>query len=431
MVSEPTPKTLANLRFESRARSDKSCPVTTKNNRWVGTFLICSLGYFMDVFDLLLFSVLRVQSLKDLGLTGGQLTDVGADILRWQMGGILFGAFFWGVAGDRLGRKWVILGSIFVYSIATLLCAAVADVQTYRALRFFAGFGLAGELGAAIVLVAEILPQRARGYGTTGIAAIGALGAIAAALLGELVPWRVAFLVGGILGLVLLFFRRGLVESDLFKASLKKTRTHGNLLYLFWPPERTLRYLSCVALGLPVWFAFGIVFTFAPEIARSLQIQGSITAPKAILFNYVGFTIGDIVSGLLSQKLQSRKKVVGLFLAVSALLMTLLFRTQGATSQVFYMFCALIGFSLGYWVLFVTMTSESFGTNLRSTVGTSVPQVLRATVIPMAWVYTTYQGSLGTLETMKWIAVSCFFLAALSLLVFKETFAVRLDYLES
>lgn len=398
---------------------------------WTRTFVICALGYFMDVFDLLLFSVLRVSSLKDLGLSGQQLTEVGANILSWQMAGILAGAFFWGIAGDRLGRKWVILGSILVYSVATLLCAAVVDIQSYRALRFIAGFGLAGELGAAIVLVSEILPKQVRGYGTTGIAAIGGLGAICAAILGELVPWRVAFLVGGILGLMLLFLRHGLVESEMFKQSIRQPHAQGNLLYLVWPPRRALRYLACVGLGLPVWCAFGIVFTFAPEVARSLHVEGVVTAPRAILFNYIGFTLGDMASGLISQKLRSRKKAVAIFLMLSAVFMTVLLRSTGITSDVFYLFCGLIGFGVGYWVLFATMTSESFGTNLRATVGTSVPQVLRATVIPMAWFYTNYQGALGTLATVGWIAALCFGLATLSLLSFKETFAIPLDYVES
>lgn len=398
---------------------------------WVSTFVVASMGYFMDVFDLLLFSVVRMNSLKELGLSGDLLTQEGARILSWQMWGILVGAFFWGAAGDRKGRKWVILGSILTYSLATLANAFVSSVEAYRVLRFIAGFGLAGELGAAIVLVAELMPQKARGYGTTGIAAIGGLGAIAAALTGTLLPWRAAFLVGAFGGLILLFFRRRLVESDLFQSTLKKSQARGNLFYLLWPPRRFFRYVACVALGLPVWFAFGVVFTFAPEIAQALGIQGPVTAAQAILFNYIGFTIGDLGSGLLSQRLQSRKKVIALFLVLSAVLMFSLFRLNGASPAVFYLFCSLIGFSVGYWVLFATLTSESFGTNLRSTVGTSVPQVLRATVIPMVWAFTSLKPTLGTLATVGWIGTACFVLAGLSWLGLRETFKLHLDYLEA
>lgn len=387
----------------------------------------------MDVFDLLLFSVVRVASLQDLGLSGADLTHAGATILSWQMAGILAGAFFWGVAGDRLGRKWVILGSITIYSIATLANAWVTTVEGYCALRCIAGFGLAGELGAAIVLVAEILPREVRGYGTTGIAAVGGLGAIAAALVGAWLPWRLAYGVGGIAGLVLLGFRRSLVESHLFESVSRKSGNsilRGNLLQLFWPPRRALRYLACVGLGLPVWFAFGILFTFSPEIAASIGIREPVSAGTAILFNYIGFTLGDLSSGLISQRLKSRRKVIGLFLSLALALMVSLSLQRGASTAVYYGFCGVIGFSLGYWVLFATLTGESFGTNLRSTAGTSVPQVLRAAVIPMVWCFSTFKPTFGVLPVVAAIGAVCFLLAGLSLLFLRETFGVNLDYLE-
>ena len=396
----------------------------------VATLIVSALGYFVDVYDIVLFSVLRVPSLIDLGVSPEAVTQLGTELLRIQMWGILLGAFVWGVLGDKKGRTFVILGSILIYSIATLLNGLVQSVEQYRILRFIAGFGLAGELGAAITLVAEITPQAKRGYGTMAIAALGAAGAITAAWVGSVFPWRIVYISGGFAGLLLLLLRAQMKESTLFREILGREIPRGSLPFFIKSPKRVLRYLCCIVVGMPVWYAIGIHMTFAPELAQSLGVLDPITAGKAIFYYYLGFIFGDVSSCFLSQIFQSRKKIIGLFLFFSLVFVSFTHVWTDLSVSQFYGICLLIGFGSGYWVLMATMTSEQFGTNFRSTATTSAPQMLRATVIPMTLLLDLFRQSFPFSKSALFLGLGIFLLAGLSLIPLKETFNTHLDFLE-
>ena len=142
-------------------------------------------------------------------------------------------------------------------------------MPTYAALRFIAGVGLAGELGAGITLVSEILPKEVRGYGTTIVASVGIMGAVVAVLVGDAFDWRIAYIVGGVMGLALLVLRIGVFESGMFEGVKQTTVARGNFFALFANPARTRRYLSVVLVGLPIWYVIGILITFAPELGAA------------------------------------------------------------------------------------------------------------------------------------------------------------------
>ena len=276
--------------------------------------LVAALGYFVDIYDLILFSIVRVPSLTALGLSGDALLESGVLLLNMQMAGMLVGGIAWGVMGDRRGRLSVLFGSIVLYSIANIANAFVHDVSTYAALRFIAGVGLAGELGAGITLVSEILPKEVRGYGTTIVASVGVMGAVVAVLVGDAFDWRIAYIVGGVMGLALLVLRIGVFESGLFEGVKQTTVARGNFFALFANPARTRRYLSAVLVGLPIWYVIGILITFAPELGAAVGVTPAPRAARAVLFAYLGLTVGDLASGLISQWMRSRKRALGLFL---------------------------------------------------------------------------------------------------------------------
>jgi MFS family permease len=279
--------------------------------------LVAALGYFVDIYDLILFSVIRVPSLTSLGLGGEELLESGVRLLNMQMAGMLVGGIAWGIMGDRRGRLSVLFGSILLYSLANIANAFVHDVSTYAALRFIAGVGLAGELGAGITLVSEILPKEVRGYGTTIVASVGVMGAVVAVLVGDMFDWRIAYIIGGCMGLALLILRIGVFESGLFEDVKRSTVARGNFFALFATAARTRRYLSVVLVGLPIWYVVGILITFAPELGAAVGVTPPPRAARAVLFAYLGLTAGDLASGLLSQLIRSR--LAGSGFAVGAL----------------------------------------------------------------------------------------------------------------
>ena len=279
------------------------------------TVLIAALGYFVDIFDLYLFGVVRVNSLKDLGVASEDLMSVGISLLNFQMTGLIIGGVLWGVLGDKRGRASVLFGSILLYSVANLLNGFVSDIVVYKYLRFFAGLGLAGELGAAITLVSELLPRQTRGYGATIVAGVGLSGSVAAALVSEVLPWRHCYFLGGDLGLLLLFLRFKVRDSNMF-SELKKNKgvSRGNLVMLFSQTDLIFKYLRLILIGMPIWFVGGLLVTFSPEFSKELGVEGTVTAGRAIYFTYIGVAIGDFVSGFLSQYYLNRKKIIFIFL---------------------------------------------------------------------------------------------------------------------
>jgi MFS family permease len=396
---------------------------------WDLAVIVSALGYFVDIFDLYLFGVVRVTSLKSIGVPPEELMNVGVRLLNWQMGGVLLGGVLWGVLGDKIGRVSVLFGSIFLYSAANLANAFVHDVDTYAALRFIAGFGLAGELGVAITLVSEILPKEKRGYGTTTVASIGLMGSVFAALVATRVEWRTAYGIGGALGFLLLALRVRVHDSGLFTATKADRKVkRGSLKLLFGNAGRAARFLGIFAVGLPVWVTVGIFVTFAPEFAKELGIRGVVTAGDAIFFTYCGVALGDVASGLLSQRLKSRKKALALFIGALALLLVAFTRLQGATTHDFYFHCSLMGFATGYWAVFMTMAAELFGTNLRATVTSTLPNLVRGAVVPVTLIYQYLKPTQGLTGAALTMGLSAITVALLSLVMLQETFSRDLEF---
>jgi MFS transporter, putative metabolite:H+ symporter len=393
--------------------------------------IIAALGYFVDIYDLLLFSIVRVPSLKALGLTGEQLLKQGIFLINVQMAGLLVGGILWGILGDKKGRLSVLFGSILLYSAANLANGFVTDVPQYALLRFIAGVGLAGELGAGITLVAEILPKEIRGYGTTLVASVGLFGAVLAYFVANNTNWQVAYWIGGGLGLCLLLLRYSVAESGMFASVMKKQVERGNFLALFRNKKRLWNYLQCILIGLPIWFVIGILITFSPEFGAHLAMDQFVDAGKAVMFCYVGLAIGDLTSGSLSQFFRSRKKVVFLFLLLTSISMIFYLTSAGHSITTFYFACFFLGLAIGYWALFVTIAAEQFGTNLRATVATTVPNFVRGTVLPLTFMF-EYLRTKTDMITSAWlVGAATIVIALLALWKMKETFGKDLDFIES
>lgn len=400
--------------------------------KWL--ILVASLGYFVDVYDLILFTVVRNPSLKSLGYDGSQLLGEGLNLMNIQMGGMLLGGILWGVFGDKKGRKSVLFGSILIYSLANVLNGFVNDIFTYGILRFVAGIGLAGELGAGVTLVNETLPKSKRGIGTLFIAGIGASGAIFAPIVASLSTdpewWKTCYFIGGGLGLALLFLRLGTFESKLYK-EMDKQSDRGNFFKLFSNKEIFLRYLYCILMGVPIWYIIGILAFSTPEITKIIGIDGEITGGDTVMFCYLGLAIGDFAAGYISQLLESRIKVMNYYLYVSILLMVAyLFFIHDITVVTAKIILTALGFFGGYWAVFVTSASEQFGTNLRSTVTTTVPNFVRGSLILVSLLFKFLIPSMGILHSAAIVGVICFSLALFALSQLKESFGQSLDFME-
>ena len=392
--------------------------------------IVTALGYFVDIYDLILFSIVRVQSLTSLGVAADQLMNVGVYLINAQMIGMLIGGVIWGIMGDKRGRLTVLFGSILVYSLANIANAYVQDIQTYAIIRFIAGVGLAGELGAGITLVSESMSKEKRGYGTMIVASIGLMGAVFAAFITDHFEWRTAYLIGGVLGFLLLLMRVSVAESAMFKSVKKEAHQLADFKLLFNNRSRFLNYLNCILIGLPVWFVVGILITFSPEIAKEIGITEPISVGKGILYCYLGTAIGDIASGVLSQMLQSRKKVVFLFLIMILLSSTWFLYSGLSNAAALYQIAFVLGFSAGYWALFVTIASEQFGTNIRSTVTTTVPNFVRAAVVPLTLGFAFAKQSMGAINAAYLVGLISIGIALFAIFQIKETFGKDLDYTE-
>ncbi len=403
---------------------------TLSKNIFNLTVLVSALGYFVDIYDLVLFGIVRIPSLTYLGMRGGQLISSGIYLLNMQMGGMLIGGLIFGIWGDKKGRLSVLFGSIFLYSLANFLNAFVSSLGMYAILRFLAGVGLAGELGAAITLVSEVMTKETRGYGTAIVATIGVMGAILAGIVGDVFKWQTAYIVGAILGVILLITRISLFESGMYNSMKTIKVAKGKFLSLFTSKDRFLRYLNSILIGLPIWYVVGVLITFSPEFGKFLGATQPIIAGKAILFTYVGLTFGDFASGFLSQILKSRKKVVGLFIILTALFVLTYLFLHGLTPAEFYTLCVLLGIATGYWAVFVTASSEQFGTNLRSTVTTTVPNFIRGSVIPITLSFELLHKSMNIVSSALIVGIITVIIAMIALYNLKETYGVDLDYVE-
>lgn len=392
--------------------------------------IIAALGYFVDIYDLTVFGIVRVPSLESMGLDTNQVSTVGTQIYNAQLFGLIIGGFIWGIIGDKLGRRSILFGSIFTYSIANILNGFVHSTDWYIILRFIAGLGLAGELGAGITLIAEIIKKESRSYATSLITGLGLMGAVVAYLTYEFTNWRTTFIVGGVLGILLLIGRVKFLESSLFLSTVKEidSSKRGNLRELFFIKKNIITYLSCIGIAIPIYFFYGIFAAFSNEIGTFLGISEPIDVGKCVMLCYLGLSIGDMFSGPLSDKFKSRKKVmltmmIGLFITALFLLSPMI-----KSAYSFYVLVFIGGLFSGYWALFMIATTESFGTHLRATATTSAPNMVRGALILILMLFQYFKGFTSIGNAILIVGGICFGLALISHIALKESYNKELDY---
>ncbi len=421
------------MKVESSNGSPSNMPAYKVRSLKDPAVIVAALGYFVDIYDLLLFSIVRKPSLESLGITGAQVLDQGLRLHSVQMLGMLLGGFLWGVLGDKRGRLSVLFGSIFLYSIANILNGFVTTTEQYAVLRFIAGVGLAGEIGAGITLVSEILPTHLRGYGTMIVAGVGVSGAVVAGFVSEFFEWRTNYIIGGCLGLALLALRVAVTESGMFEQMKSDSQVaKGSLLALFRPFSRFKKFSSVILCGIPIWYTIGLIVQPSPEYGIALGISEPLVAGRAIAWHYAGLVIGDFLSGYLSQRFKTRIRVVrGFILALFAFLVAFFVFNRNGSALTYYSSTFILGIFVGYWAVFVTIAAEQFGTNMRSTAATTIPNVVRSTVAPMNELYLPLKASLGILPAAWIVGGFVFILALIASFYLEETYGKDLNYIEA
>lgn len=395
------------------------------------TVIVAALGYFVDLFDIALYAAVRVESLSALGYTSeDEIFSHGIAIYNWGMVGMIIGGFLWGVLADKFGRLKVLFGSILLYSLGTLANAFVWDVNSYIICRFITSIGLAGELGAAITLVAESLPPRLRGIGTSIVAAVGLSGSAFAVLVGGLFRWQTSYIIGGVMGLLLLAGRFKMMESIMFQTQARTLDgvSRGNLKMLF-ASSRLPRYLRCVLIGTPIYFITGVLFTFSPELSSTLGLSG-VNAGPAVLLGTIGLSVGDLWAGVLSQMLSSRKKAIAVSLGLSFASMVVYLTVHGIHPYVVYLLCFTLGVSAGFWAVLVTVAAEQFGTNLRATVATTVPNLVRGSAVIATIAFSILKNYVSLSQAALIVGLTCVGISFLALVMMEETFGKDLNFLE-
>lgn len=399
--------------------------------------IVAALGYFVDIYDLLLFSIIRIPSLRSMGLTDDQIAKDGLHIINLQMMGLLVGGIIWGILADKKGRLNVLYASIIIYSLGNIANGFVHNVEQYAWVRFVTGIGLAGELGAGITLVSELLPKEKRGLGTSLVAGLGLTGAVVAYFLKQYFVqpdnsgWRMSYFVGGGLGFLLLLLRVGVLESSMFKNIADKQVSKGDFFMLFTKWERFKKYILAILIGLPTWYVIGIMITFSKEFSAKMGVVGAVDPGKAVMFSYAGLAVGDVLAGLVSQLFKSRKKALYLYYGITAIAMVWYFNLHGADASAVYAVCALLGLGIGFWAIFVTMGAEQFGTNIRATVATTVPNMVRGSLNLVTMLFVWLQTSAGGYVQAGWItAIVVMVIGLLSVIFTEETFHKDLNYIE-
>lgn len=409
-------------------------PVTKEASIINLAVIVAALGYFVDIYDLLLFTIVREPSLRALGVVDANMLAASTKIINWQMVGLLIGGVIWGVMGDKRGRLSVLFGSILLYSVANFATGWVQTVDQYAWARFVAGIGLAGELGAGITLVSELLPKNKRGIGTSLVAGVGLFGAVFAYFIYQYTQdWRLCYKIGGGLGIALLLLRISVAESGMFHTAKATAASRGNFLMFFNNKTRFRKYMLAILIGLPTWYVIGILVNLSNRFAKEIYGDNAIDSGRAIMYAYVGIAIGDILTGFVSQIFKSRKKTLYLFYLSSIIFISLFFSPFNTGDHSMYLICGMMGFSTGFWAIFVTMGAEQFGTNLRATAATTVPNMVRG-ALPLinlmfknlfqdSWHWNLVKSGIVTgIIVMAIAVVSAYFT--------EETFHKDLDYLE-
>jgi MFS transporter, putative metabolite:H+ symporter len=404
------------------------------NKKYIAVFslpvIVAALGYFVDIYDLLLFNIVRIPSLRSLGLSAIDIDKKGELIIGIQMVGLLLGGIIWGIAGDKKGRLSVLFGSIILYSLANIANGFVQTVPEYAVARFVAGIGLAGELGAGITLVSELLKKEQRGIGTSLVAGLGLTGAVVAFFISQQFDWRICYFIGGSLGILLLFLRLSVFESGMYTA-LESSVPKGNILMFFNNARRFRKYICSILLGLPTWFVIGILIAFSNKFAKNFGIAGDINPGKATMFAYAAISIGDVLAGLLSQLLKSRKKALYVFYAITVIMMVLYFtQTSSSTTTEMYLITAGLGFGTGFWAIFVTMGAEQFGTNLRATAATTIPNMVRGSLPLMLLLFNGLQHYFSYIYSGMLTGVTVIIISIVATIFTEETFHKDLNYIE-
>ena len=393
--------------------------------------IVAAFGYFVDIYDLLIFSIIRIPSLMEIGVAPNRIQDEGFFIINMQMLGLVLGGILWGIIGDKYGRIKALFGSILLYSLANIANGFVTSVNNYALIRFIAGVGLAGELGVGITLVSETMSKENRGYGTMIVVGIGTLGAGAAAIVAQHFSWQISYFVGGGLGLSLLAMRLGIFESSMFKHILKDKIPRGNVLTIINNREHSVKYLNCILIGIPLWFVMGILVTFSPEFGKALGAVEPLNAGIGVMYTYFGITIGSIVCNLLTQIIKSRKTVILIFHVISAISVVFYLTSFGLNNAKFIYLCLFMGFGAGYFANFITISAEQFGTNIRATVTTTAPNFVRGSLIPITFIYQFFSKGYGVIVAAYIVMTVLTIVAMMSTILLNESFDKDLDYIES
>jgi putative MFS transporter len=392
--------------------------------------LVAALGYFVDIYDLLLFGIIRKSSLRSLGLSEDQVLTSGEFIISIQMVGLLIGGILWGIMGDKKGRLSVLFGSIILYSLANIANGMVQTVNQYALLRFIAGVGLAGELGAGITLVSELLPKEKRGLATSMVAGLGLTGAVVAYFISKEFDWRICYYIGGVMGLLLLILRVSVFESTMFQRVKETGVSRGNFLMFFTNKARFYTYIKCILIGLPTWYVIGILVTFSDQFGSRMGIAEAIDPGRAIMYAYVGISIGDITIGFVSQALKSRKKALFIFYFLTAVFIALFYMQSNGTATSMYLICLGLGFATGFWAIFVTMAAEQFGTNIRATAATTVPNMVRGSLPLMIILFKSLRETTDFITGGIITGVIIMTITCIAAYFTKETFGKDLMYVE-
>lgn len=391
--------------------------------------IVAALGYFVDIYDLILFSIVRVPSLTEIGIAPENIKDAGIFLLNMQMLGMLLGGIVWGVLGDKKGRLSTLFLTILLYSLANIANGFVQTFDQYIWLRIIAGFGLAGELGVGITLVSEVMSKETRAWGTSIVAGVGIIGAVLAFWVAEW-GWREAYWVGGVLGLMLLALRVYVHESGMFDKVKESSVKRGNFFSLFSTGKRLVKYISCIIIGMPVWFVIGILITFSKEFGEVLGITGPVSTGKSVMYHYIGASIGSIITSYIGQKLKSRKKALLIAICALALGCVWYFLSAGSSPSTYYWITFVLGLAMGYWAVFISVASEQFGTNIRSTVTTTVPNFVRGATVLMTIFWTYLSAGMGILQSAMIVGAIIIGIAIVAVFFLEESYGKELDYVE-